>query len=225
MSIWLQRGAIASITSLDERRLKVACGASSPVADLDHELGRLLELQQYLARNGDLHASRRNLGIELEIVAADAELRLLGAARRQPASDVSAEQEAPALLGAIERAAGDAGRRLWRRQDRHRAASGLFPAVAGQRRHRTGEAKCAAARRIRCRRGLSFTRRRLSLRRSVEESAESLVNARLCGNGKLVARRVGGATCRFNGLFRQHNDARPAVSRRDRRRPSSRSSG
>ena len=31
MSIWLQRGAIASITCLDERRLKVACGASSPV--------------------------------------------------------------------------------------------------------------------------------------------------------------------------------------------------
>ena len=31
MSIWLQRGAIASITSFDERRLNVALGASSPV--------------------------------------------------------------------------------------------------------------------------------------------------------------------------------------------------
>ena len=31
MSIWLQRGAIASITSFDERRLNVALGASSAV--------------------------------------------------------------------------------------------------------------------------------------------------------------------------------------------------
>ena len=170
MSIWLQRGAIASITSLDERRLNVALGASSPVPISTTSLvasfscSRISPGTATFTAPGEISASSSRLSVPTLSFAFSVPpgSRLVLGCR--------AEQEGPALLGAIERPANDAGRRFGHRQDRHRAASGLFPAVAGQRRERAGKAKRRREKKF-VAEGLCFTRLKLSGNGSVEESA------------------------------------------------------
>ena len=174
------------MTSFDERRLNVAFGASSAVPIWMPSLvasfsgGRISPGTAILIAPGEIAASASKMSLPTLILAFS---RRRGRGVRR-----GAQQERPALLGAIERPAGDRGRRFRQRQDRHRAAAGLFPAVCGERRHRAEQAGQGARKHAV---GKGFVTSEAFRREPVGESPASLSGRPVGSNGKNGRRKDG----------------------------------